>query len=144
MRGLTTVALLCFIACSTGQVAQKAPAISVKQVSTVSPIIVRTTSAVPVDYNIEIANRLEEPLTLTALEIETVGESGGYSMKRVRHTFSIVIASGDTTVVPIRAWVVPLQSNDRGDITGNVNVRGVATFTASNGVLKTAFANRVQ
>ena len=138
------ITLVLATACSTGQAVQKTPAIAVKQVSDVSMIQVRTSTPVPVDYSIEITNPLDEDLTLTSLEIETVGESGGYSMKRVRHTFSLMVKARETTALAIRAWVVPLQQNDRGDVTGMVNLRGVATFRASSGVVRAPFATRVQ
>jgi hypothetical protein len=135
--------LLLLFACSTAPVATKKPIISVKQMSAPQPQ--RGISApVPVDFNIEVMNPLDEPLTLTSLEIESVGESGGYSMKRVRHSFSIIIKPQDTAVVPIRAWVQPLQQNDNGDVAGGVNMRGIATFASSAGPTKTAFATRVQ
>jgi hypothetical protein len=135
--------VLLLVACSSAPVATKTPVISVKQVSAPQPQ--RGVSApVPVDFNVEVMNPLDEPVTLTSLEIESVGESGGYSMKRVRHSFSIIIKSQDTAVVPIRAWVQPLQQNDNGDVAGGVNVRGIATFASSSGALKTAFATRVK
>ena len=115
---------------------------SIAQISAVDPIEAATNAQVPVDYRISITNPLEHPVTLTSLEFETVGGSGGYAMKRVRHTFTRVIPARGSDSFQVRAWVQPLQISDRGDVTVPVMLRGTALFDANGTPMRTAFASR--
>ena len=135
--------LLIVVACSSATPGAS-PGVTVKQMSSVPPIKMSVASGLPVDYQLEITNPLQVPVTLTSVELETVGESGGYSMKRVRHAFSLIIQPQASAVVPIRAWVHTLQETDTGSVAAPANVRGVASFASEAGVLKTAFTTRVQ
>ena len=150
---MKTTALFLFviaIGCASGGPATS-PGVTISQVSRVEPVrlAVRTLdpsipTGVPVDYEIKVTNPFEHPISLTSVEIETVGSSGAYSMKRVRHAFSLVINPRSAAVLPIRAWVLPLQDTDTGDVNGPVTVRGTASFASDAGVMKTGFAARVQ
>jgi hypothetical protein len=62
----------------------------------------------------------------------------------VRHAFSVTINPKSSAVLPIRAWVHPLQATDTGDVNGPVTVHGIASFASEAGVTKTRFAARVQ
>lgn len=139
------------IGCASGGPAGTSPGVTISQVSKVAPL--RTAvlpldetiaHGVPVDYEIKVTNPFDHPLSLTSVEVETVGSSGAYSLKRVRHAFSLTINPKSAAVLPIRAWVQPLQDTDMGDVNGPVTVRGVASFTSDAGVMKTGFAARVQ
>jgi hypothetical protein len=149
---LTTV-FLCLLAigCASGGPAGTSPSVTISQVSRVEPLRIAVRSldpsvsaGVPVDYEIHVTNPFDYPVALTAVEVETVGSSGAYSMKRVRHAFSLVINPRAAAVLPIRAWVLPLQDTDTGDVNGPVTVRGTASFTSEAGAMKTGFAARVQ
>jgi hypothetical protein len=98
----------------------------------------------PVDYQIEISNSLDHPVTLTLLEVETVGDSGAYSLRRVKHAFKRDIAARGSDAFQIRAWVRPLHVNEMGESTGPVTLRGIARFDSPKGIMKSAFAMRVQ
>lgn len=135
--------LLVAVACSSAT-SSVSPGVTVKQMSNVASIKMSVASGLPVDYQLEITNPLQIPVTLTSIELETVGESGAYSMKRVRHAFSLIIQPQSSAVVPIRAWVHTLQETDSGSVAAPANVRGVASFASEAGVLKTAFTTRVQ
>jgi hypothetical protein len=144
--------LMAAIGCASGGPAQtSSPAVKISQASKVAPVrlavlpLGETVShGVPVDYDIEVKNPFDYPVSLTSVELETVGASGAYSLKRVRHVFSVVIKPQSAAVLPIRAWVQPLQDTDSGDVNGPVTVRGVASFASDGGVMKTTFAARVQ
>jgi hypothetical protein len=138
------------IGCASGA-PQNSPGVTISQVSRVEPVrlAVRTLdpsvpNGVPVDYEIKLTNPFDHAITLTSVEIETVGSSGAYSMKRVRHAFSLVVDARSAAVLPIRAWVLPLQDTDTGDVNGPVTVRGTANFASDAGAMKTGFAARVQ
>lgn len=137
------VGLLLFASCAT-QSNVATPLVTISQRSAVATYQVGIPGGVPVDYDVEIANPLDQAVTLKSLEIETVGLSGAYTMKRLRHVFDLTIAPHSTRAVPIRAWVQRLQETDRGDASALVNIRGVARFDSARGSLKTAFVSRVQ
>jgi hypothetical protein len=143
--------VLAAIGCASGEPARTSPTVTITQVSKVESLrtVVRTldptaSNAVPVDYEIKVTNPFAYPISLTSVEIETVGESGAYSMKRVRHAFSLTVNSQSAATLPIRAWVRPLQETDTGDVNGPVTVHGIVSFTSEAGVMKTRFAARVQ
>jgi hypothetical protein len=151
MKPAALFLLIAAIGCAAGGPAGTSPAVTISQVSKVAPlrIAVRTldpsvSSAVPVDYEIKVTNPFDYPVSLTAVEVETVGDSGAYSMKRVRHAFAITINARSAAVLPIRAWVQPLQDTDAGDVNGPVTVHGIASFASEAGAMKTRFAARVQ
>ena len=139
------------IGCSSGGPARTTPGVAISQVSRVAPLRLAVlpldpsvANGVPVDYEIRVTNPFDYPVSLTSVEVETVGTSGAYSMKRVRHAFAIIINPRSAAVLPIRAWVQPLQDTDAGDVNGPVTVRGTASFTSDSGAMKTGFAARVQ
>ena len=142
--------LLAVIGCASGGPA-RTPVVTISQVSKVAPLrlAVRTLdpsvpNGVPVDYNLHVTNPFEYPISLTSVELETVGPAGAYSMARVRHAFSLTIKPQSTAELPVRAWAQPLQDTDTGDVNGPVTIRGVASFESGGGVMKTTFAARVQ
>jgi hypothetical protein len=143
--------LMAAIGCASGGPVQTSPAVKISQASKVAPLRLAVlplgetvAHGVPVDYEIEVKNTFDYPVSLTSVELETVGTSGAYSLRRVRHVFSVVIKPQSAAVLPIRAWVQPLQETDSGDVNGPVTVRGVASFASDTGVMKTTFAARVQ
>jgi hypothetical protein len=151
MMKTTTLFLLAIaIGCASAG-PRTSPGVTISQVSRVEPVRVAVRSldpsvplGVPVDYEVKVTNPFDHPVSLTSVEIETVGSSGAYSLTRVRHAFSLTINPRSAAVLPIRAWVQPLQDTDTGDVNGPVTVRGTASFTSDAGVMKTGFAARVQ
>jgi len=120
------------------------PTVSIEQTSSVAAIRVGTPSGgLPVDYRLEVTNPLDNPVTLTAVEIETVGLSGGYMMNRVRHKFAQVIPPHGTTSIDLRAWVYPLQQTDSGQVASPVMLRGIAKFDSMGTTIRRAFAGRL-
>lgn len=132
---------LLVVACASQQAS---PPVTIAQTTAVAAYQVRIPGGVPVDYEVKVTNPFNHPITLKSLEIETVGASGAYAMKRVRHAFDLTIEAHSVSTVPIRAWVERLQQTDSGDGNAPATLRGVARFDSPNGVLRTAFASRVQ
>ena len=149
-----TASLFLFViatGCASGGPARTSPGVTISQVSRVEPLRLAVLpldpsvpNGVPVDFVINVTNPFDYPVSLTSVEVETAGSSGAYSMTRVRHAFSVIINPQSAAVIPIRAWVHPLQDTDTGDVNGPVTVRGMASFTSDPGAMKTAFAARVQ
>ena len=128
------------IACAT----QRAASLEVT-IAQISPIAMRHVSpqgGVPVDYRLEVTNPLDHEVTLKLIELETVGFSGGYSMKRVRHPFDRKIPPRGSASVDFRAWVQPLEQSDSGQISGRVMLRGTARFESLGKTIQSAFAGR--
>lgn len=150
MRSLLLAALIATLA-GCAPTATLRPAVKLTQTSAVEPVggISRTVNtprgseAVPVDFQIEISNPLKHPVTLTSVELETVGETGSYALRRVRHTFSEVIPGRGSKKLQLRAWVRPLQASDRDQVQTPAVVRAVAQFDAAGTTLKTAFVERL-
>lgn len=147
MRRMAVVVVitLLLVACASGggSTAPRVPQVDIEQLSTVARNV-RSTSGLPVDFRVTVHNPLDHPVTLTALEIETVGASGAYRMKRVRHKFETPIGPQATETIELRAWVTPLQLDEVGEVKGPVSVRGLARFSTANGPLQTTFSDRVQ
>jgi hypothetical protein len=152
MKLITLLLVVAVLGCASGGPATS-PQVTISQASKVAPVrlaelpvdTMPTTSAgVPVDFEIAVTNPFDYPVSLTSVEIETIGASGAYSIRRVRHTFALRINPKTAAVVPIRAWVHPMQATDAGDVNGPVNIGGLASFTFGAGAMKTHFAARVQ
>ena len=120
------------------------PQVSIEQKTPLQALQLGSATGLPVEYALTITNPFDHPVTLSSVEIETVGLSGAYAMKRVHHTFDVQVAAHETTTVPLRAWVQALQTTDRGEAGGPVTLRGVARFDSPNGGMATAFTARVQ
>lgn|SRR5262245_3935034 len=120
------------------------PAVTIKQISDVAQATIRPVSGFPVIYEISIANPFDHSVTLTSVEVETVGTSGAYAVKRVKHAFDREIAPHGTDTVQIRAWVQPLLLNENDQTISPVMMRGTARFRSTAGVMQTAFTARVQ
>lgn len=120
------------------------PVVAISQTSTVANLRVQMQGGLPVNYRLDITNPLDEPVTLRSIEIETVGTSGSYSLKRVKHSFEEMIPAGGNTSIELRAWVQPLQESTTGDVKSPVMLRGTAKFDATGRTLQSSFAGRVQ
>ena len=118
------------------------PTVTLTERSEVDIVAAVATTAVPVDYRLDVANPLPANVILKSVEIETVGLSGSYQMKRVRHQFEQIIPAGSTASVNLRAWVIPLQETAGGRIGNAVMVRGSARFDLHGRTLRTQFVAR--
>jgi hypothetical protein len=118
------------------------PVVTITQVSAIAPLRISAHTAVPVDYRLEITNPLDNAVTLKSVEIETVGYSGGYTMKRVRHAFARTIPPHAKTTLDLRAWVRPLQDTDTGVVVTPVLLRGTARFESLGKMIQSSFTAR--
>jgi hypothetical protein len=136
--------ILCGVAarCASTSASGAAPSVTIAQTSAVDPVGVPSgqQTGVPVEYRLDVVNPLDHAITLTSVEMETVGSSGGYLMKRVRHSFAEVIPARGSAAIPVRAWVQPLQLSDTGRVSTPVLLRGSARFDSQEGTIKATFA----
>ncbi len=121
-----------------------APTVTIAQTSAVAPLRAAPQTAVPVDYRLDVTNPFDYSVTLTSVEIETVGVSGGYAMNRVRHSFARVIPPHTTATIELRAWVQPLQETDTGQVVNAVMLRGTARFLSFGSTIQSAFTGRLR
>jgi hypothetical protein len=128
-------------ACASGQA--PTPEVTITQTSRVETIRAANQTAVPVEFHLEITNPLNHAVTLVGVEIETVGESGGYVMQRVRHKFTKEIAAHAKESIDLRAWVRPTQETDTGRIVTAVMIRGTARFESMGSTIQSAFTGRL-
>ena len=143
-RAASTLFSFVFLhACASGGGATTTPVVVVKQLAKIDAISAAPGTAVPVDYRLTITNSLDQPVTLTSVELETMGVAGGYQMRHVRHRFDRVIAPRSTDSIDVRAWVQPLQVSQQEEVVTNVIVRGTAQFESASGPLKTGFTARL-
>jgi hypothetical protein len=150
MNRLLIAALAAMLA-GCASTASLRPTVKLTQTSVVDPVTgisrnvtsTRDSEAVPVDFQIEVTNPLEHPVTLTSVEMETVGQSGSYALRRVRHAFTEVIPGRGSKTLQLRAWVHPLQASDQDQVQTPAMIRGVAQFDSAGTTLKTAFVERL-
>lgn len=135
--------LLLLAACASSP--KITPSVTLEQLSAPPDVQVRpSTGGLPVEYRVTVHNPLEHAVTLVSIEVETVGGSGGYQMKRLRHDFSRVIQPKANESVNFRAWVQPLSEDSRGDVNSPVLLRGTARFDTHAGPVRTNFVTRGQ
>jgi hypothetical protein len=137
--------LIVTIACASRPAGPpRSPYVTITQLSQVAPLRVSLDGGLPVQYRLEVTNPFDHPVTLTSVEVETVGDSGAYAMKRVRHAFTRNIAAHAVDTVDFRAWVQTLSQSEMGEVRNPVMVRGTARFQSVAGVMQTTFSGRVQ
>ena len=137
------IALLAAAGCASQPAASgPAPTVKMTQTSDVAIVQAAAGTAVPVDFRLSVTNPYQHNITLQSVELETVGQSGSYSMKRVRQAFETIIPAGATTAVDIRAWVVPLQDTAQGKIGNAVMLRGAARFDSQGAIVRSPFVAR--
>ena len=141
---LVAVIAVLAVACTSGQTAAPAPEVKLVQMTAVPDLLLQPQSGVPMQYRLEIGNPFDYPVTLESVEIESVGNSGAYSMRRVRHPFDHVIPAKSKASIDIRAWVQRLQVDMRGDSDNPVMLRGSARFRSAAGVMRRNFVARGQ
>jgi hypothetical protein len=141
MRRFSLLLIVLATACASQS---GSPLVSIKQLSAVAPLRIPVEGGLPVAYEIEITNPFDHPVTLTSIEVETIGDSGAYAMKRVRHAFTQDIAPHAVATVGFRAWVQTLLESETGVVSSPTSVRGIARFNSAAGKMQTAFAARVQ
>ncbi|HXG57772.1 MAG TPA: hypothetical protein VNL91_01995 [Thermoanaerobaculia bacterium] len=136
------VAAGCASSSSPGETAR--PEVTLRQLSAVPDFNVTSASGIPMHFELTITNPLHRVVRLVSVEVESVGQSGAYAMKRVRHAFDVEIAPGARQSIEFRAWVQPLQQDIRGDVNAPVLIRGQARFASDRGVVRSNFVGRGQ
>jgi hypothetical protein len=119
-----------------------APQVGIEQVGQVLVMGVAPRGGVPMQYRLTIENPFDYEVRLTAVEIETVGQSGAYALTRVRQPFDQTIAAGASQELNLRAWVRVLTESDTRSVDHPVMLRGRALFETPSGVATRNFFAR--
>lgn len=145
MRSITITFLFTLISCASSDASRSphAPQVKITQLSKV-PYKMEVRGGLPVDFRMEIDNPFDHPVTLITVEVETVGLTGAYEMKRVKHRFDRTIPPHAKGEIDFRAWVRALQETESGDVNSPVMLRGTARFQTPVGTMQRSFSNRGQ
>ena len=144
MVRMLLVVMLLAVGCSSATSTGPAPEVKLVQTTSVPDLLLQDASGLPMQYRLDIANPFEHPVTLVSVEIESVGSSGAYAMRRVRHAFDRVIPARSKDSIHIRAWVQRLQVDLKGDANNPVMLRGTARFATADGTVRRNFVARGQ
>ncbi len=107
------------------------PEVIISQVNFVPQVARDITGNVPVHYQVKVANRSAEPITLTRIEVRSVG-AGAYSLSPQTHPFKQKIAPDGFEVVDFWAPAVIEDPTVYG-ANGPVTLRTVAHFDSAVG-----------
>jgi hypothetical protein len=77
---------------------------------------------VNVRYSLSVANRTKDPVTLTRIEIRTIG-SGAYTIRPTSTPINVDLAPGQEKTIPLSLW-----ANARG---GNLSAQEPVTLRAT-------------
>ena len=128
---------------SDSAVKAAAPGVSIVQEGSVIRMGVAPAQGVPLEYRLTIENPHEHEVRLVNVEVSTVGDSGGYSMNAVRHTFNEMIPARTARQVRFRAWVRVLTESESRSVDHPVFVRGKARFEGPDGIMVRHFSARL-
>jgi len=85
---------------------------------------------VNVQYQMQITNPTNMPVTLRSIRLDTIG-GGAYRLRTGNSPMNYTIAPNSTVTVPLSAWANAMGGFMRS--TEPVNLRAVATFDSPNG-----------
>jgi len=107
------------------------PELTFQQVSIVPQVARHVTGNVPVHYRVRVANKSAEPITLTRIEVRSIG-MGAYTLNPQSHPFKKMVAPDHFEVVDF--WL-PAVIDDPTvyGANGPVTLRAVAHFDSPVG-----------
>jgi hypothetical protein len=117
------------------------PEIEIRQLSLV-PIAARhSQGALPVKYELRVANRSDETITLKRINLQSMG-AGAYSVAPASHPFNKKIVPGGYEVVEF--WIPALVDVDTiMGANGPVTLRGIVHFDSTVGQFDKVFVQQV-
>lgn len=121
---------------------ERAPRVKVEQMENVLAMGVAPSGGIPMEYRLTIDNPFDHEVKLVSVEVETVGQSGGYAMNKVRHPFDETIAARASRELHFRAWIRVLTESDTRSVDHPVMLRGRARFDSPSGTMTRNFFAR--
>jgi hypothetical protein len=122
---------------------ERAPLVKLEQVGGVMEMGVKPEGGIPMQYKLTIENPFDYEVKLTSVEVQSVGDAGGYALSRVRHKFSDAIGARATREIGFRAWVNVLTEGEMRAVDHPVLLRGVARFEGPSGGMSRNFSAHV-
>jgi len=143
LYGALTVVLAAGCATQSPDGPPRAPQVTLEQVGSVMEMGVSPSGGIPMQYVLKIQNPFDHEVKLRSVEIGTIGDAGGYSMKQVRHNFDETIPALSTREIRFRAWVRVLIESEMRSVDHPVLLRGIARFESPSGPMSRNFSARV-
>lgn len=125
---------------SSAKLTRVEPAIAVVQTST-NPFLMEQGGQLAVVYMMAIRNTTSEPITLTRLEMKTIG-GGPYLLRGTPVTFHRSIAPGKTAKVRFSMWA--WSPGGRTVAAEPVVLSGLVWFDSPSGSFSTRFLQRIR
>jgi hypothetical protein len=101
-----------------------------------------STGPFDIQYQLDITNPSQEPITLKKLQLTTTGD-GYYSLRRDPYFFTQTIPPGTTGSVVFYAHAYANYYPGTSQSTMPVSIRGVAIFDAPNGSFQQVFTKLI-
>jgi hypothetical protein len=137
-RTAVLLSLLLVAACASSATDPTRPLIDIEELTGLRDMgYVR--GAFDVQYQLTVANRAPDPITLRRVELATTGGGGAYSLRRDFKVFKEVIAPG--TKISVTFWMHAFANYYPGDLGSSspISIRGVATFNSPKGSFQQVF-----
>jgi hypothetical protein len=101
-----------------------------------------STGPFDIQYQMDIANPSQQPITLKKLQLTTTGD-GYYSLRRDPYFFNQTIPPGTTGTVVFYAHAYANYYPGTSQSTMPVSIRGVAIFESPNGSFQQVFTKLI-
>jgi hypothetical protein len=125
---------------ANGKVAD--PEVLIEQTSRMPSAAEYSQGGMPVSFRMRVTNRANVPITLKRVDLQSVGETGGFQIPSTSKPFALTIAAGGDDAVEF--WVA--ANNVGMNVTGSnepVTVRVMTIFDSSLGSLQTVTVQQV-
>lgn len=116
------------------------PDIRIQQISATPTAARHVSGPLPVAFRVEVFNNSGEPLTLTRVRVESVGE-GAYNLLSSSQAFDARIAPDRG--VSVEFWTSAIGQNTIMGNNGPVTIRGIAYFDSPVGAFQKIFIQQV-
>jgi hypothetical protein len=118
------------------------PEVLIEQTSRMPSAAEYSQGAMPVSLRVRVTNHANVPITLKRIDLQSVGETGGFQIPSTSKPFALTIAAGAEDAVDL--WV---GANNVGmNVTGAnepVTIRVMTVFDSSLGSLQTVTVQQV-
>lgn len=146
MRTLAAAAaVLLLAACSFNHSAGSKvpdPEVRLDQTSSMPTAAEYMTGNIPVSFRLSVTNRATIPITLRHVDVTSVGEAGGYTIRQTTVPFNVTLPPGASDAVDFTVTALATGNN----VTGSnepVTIRVISAYDSSEGALQTVVIRQV-
>jgi outer membrane murein-binding lipoprotein Lpp len=110
------------------------PVVHLEQLSTVAEAARHVTGGLPIKYRVQVENQASEPITLTRVAVQSIGE-GAYTLPNNSQPFKLEVPP--QTAKSADFWVPAIVQNDTVyGSNGPVSIRVTAYFDSAKGAFQ--------